>query len=183
MRSPHRENDTVLADDAAPAERLKADVPAATRTCVAVAGAHTCTVERDLAPIGGRLAQHQSGTGGSIDLVAVMHLDDLDVEVGIKCFGNPPGDRHQQINAQAHVARLDDGGMAGRCGNGRLVLGAKPGGADDVDDACIGGQTGKLDRRIGTSESRMASTLVHTSSGSSEIAAPTSPIPATAPTS
>ena len=56
---------------------------------VAVADSHAERCARSIAaPFGGGAAEHQRGAGRRIDLVPVMHLDDLDVEVVIERFGD-----------------------------------------------------------------------------------------------
>ena len=64
-------------------------------------------------PSAAALPQHQRRAGRRIDLVAVMHLQDLDVEVGIERLRHLARERGQQVDAEAHVAGRDDGGMAG----------------------------------------------------------------------
>ena len=74
------EHDDVLADDVAAAQRREAD-----RARLALAGRALARVDaarspRSMpAPVGGGLAQHQRGPRRRVDLVPVVHLDDLDV--------------------------------------------------------------------------------------------------------
>ena len=61
-------------------------------------------VELDAAALGRRLAEHQRSARRRVDLVAVVHLEDLDVEVGIERLGDLARHRRQQVDAEAHVA-------------------------------------------------------------------------------
>ena len=67
--------------------------------------------------------------------MAVVHLQDLDVEFRAERCARPLGEKREQVDAKAHIAGLDDGGMTG----GGLDLGLVGGGearrADDMDDA------------------------------------------------
>ena len=57
-------------------------------------------------------------------------------------------DQHrQQVDAEAHIAGLDDGGMARGGRDLRVVVGRAAGGADDMDDARLRGIAGEFDRR------------------------------------
>ena len=142
------EDHGVLADDAAAAQGGKADVAAPARAGVAVAHAHADVVELDAAALGGGLAEHQRRAGRGIDLVPVVHLEDLDVEVGVERFGDLAREGRQQVDAEAHVAGLDDGGVARGRGDLGLVRGRETGGADDVHDARVGGQPGEFDATL-----------------------------------
>ena len=59
-------------------------------------------------PCGHRLAQHQRGAGGRVDLGAVVHLDDLDVPVRPERPRRLPGEAGEQVDAEAHIAGADD---------------------------------------------------------------------------
>ncbi len=104
------------------------------------------------APLGGGGGEHQRGAGWRVDLVAVVHLDDLDVEVLVQRLGDAAGERHQQVHAEAHVAGLDDGSVAGRRGNLRLVGCGQSRGADDMHGARVGREAGELDGGLGRCE-------------------------------
>ena len=99
----------VLANDAAAAQGSKADVAAPALAGVTIADPHAGIVQLDAAALGGRLAQHQGRSGRRVDLVAMMHLENLDVEVGIEGLRHLARQGRQQVDAQAHVARPDDG--------------------------------------------------------------------------
>ena len=68
-----------------------------------------------------------------------MHFQDLDVVIGQR-LGGAFGQRRQQIDAHAHIAGLDDHGMAGGGGQAGFAFFIKAGGADHVHDARLRGQ-------------------------------------------
>ncbi len=81
-----------------------------------------------------------------------MHLQDLDVVVGVERLGDLAGEGGEQIDAEAHVAGGDDGGVAGGGRNLGLVLGLEAGGAVYVHDAGVGGEAGEFHRGLGDRE-------------------------------
>jgi hypothetical protein len=96
MRSEDR---GVLAHHAAPPQRDAKPISPRLRAPVMTVAAAVGMIrpERNPAPLGGRFAQHQRGARWRIHLVAVMHLDDLDVEIRIQRGGHllgewPPAD-------------------------------------------------------------------------------------------
>ncbi len=78
-----------------------------------------------------RLPQAQRGTGGCIDLVAVMRLDDFDVIAVLQHVRGKLGQLHQEIHAHAHIRRKHDGDPLRSRGNVRLAGVIEAGGADD----------------------------------------------------
>jgi len=66
-------------------------------------------------------------------------FQNFDVVIGQR-LGGAFRQRCQQIDAHAHIAGLHDHGMAGGCGDPRLRLVVKAGGADDMDDPRLGRQ-------------------------------------------
>ena len=54
------------------------------------------SAEVDAAPLGGGCAEHQRGARRRVDLIAVMHLDDLDVEVLVQRLGDAAGERRPE---------------------------------------------------------------------------------------
>ncbi len=79
---------------------------------------------------------------GASTLCAVVHFEDFDVEVGVERLGRFAYQDGEQVDAEAHVARLDDRGMARGGGDLRLVVAREARGADDVDDARLRGELG-----------------------------------------
>ena len=104
-------------------------------------------------PARGGLAEQQRGARGRIDLVAVVHLQDLDVEILRPERLRGLLDQHgEQIDAEAHIAGFDDGRVTGGGGDLGVVLRAAAGGADDMHDARLRGIAGELDARGGHGE-------------------------------
>ena len=94
--SPTTEPPRSVAKPIAPAGRAPV-WPSRTRTL--------CSASIDAAPRGGRLAEQQRGAGRRVDLVAVVHLEDLDVEIAR--VERPRRLLHQhgeQVDAEAHIA-------------------------------------------------------------------------------
>ncbi len=89
--------------------------------------------------IGGSLAEHKGSARGCIDLIAVMHLDNLNVKIfpergrHLACQGD------EEIDAKAHVAGLDDHGLLGGLLDGSLACRIQAGRADDVDGCMLCG--------------------------------------------
>ena len=143
------EGHAVLAGHGAAAQGGKADVARLARAGDAVAAAIRMLIERDAAAGGGGLAQHQRSARGRIDLHAVMGFDDLDVEALVECLGDALDHRGEQIDAQAHIARLHHDRAVGDALDHGVVGGRQSGGADDVHDAALG-----RDRDIGDGRGR-----------------------------
>ena len=59
-----------------------------------------------------RRAEEKRGSGGSVDLHAMMHFDDLDVIFGPQRAGGLFDERGEEIDAKAHIARAHDDRMA-----------------------------------------------------------------------
>src|ERR1700693_692783 len=87
-----QEQHLVLADHIATPQRCKTDLTAAARVGGAVAGIDRLTLELAPAALRGRLAQGQRGAGGRIGLMAVVHLENLDV---IAALQGARGGAHQ----------------------------------------------------------------------------------------
>ena len=77
--------------------------------------------------------------------MAVVHFDDLDVEILVECGCNLGGEGRKQVHTQAHIAGLDDAGLPrGFSDSGGIVAG-ETGRANDVGNAMLGGQAGEPD--------------------------------------
>ena len=147
----------MLAHDVAAPNRVEPDMPPLARAGDAVAGAVADRLQRHAAPLGRGLAQHQRRARGRIDLVPVMRLDHLDIVFLVQRGGDLFGQLHQQVDAQAHIARAHHHRVTrGGLDAGQVILG-QPGGADHMHrpglrrDArefhCCGGR-GKIDYRL-----------------------------------
>ena len=103
----------------------------------------------DAAPLRRRLAEKERRAGGCIDLVAVVHLDDLDVELGTERRRRLLHEAGEQIDAKAHVAGLHDDRMArGRADLAQIVF-AQARGSDHMDEPRLGGERRESKRRRG----------------------------------
>ena len=75
------ENHPMLANHVAAAERREADIAFAPRPDIAVAGPHAALGKRDASRLGRGLAEQERSARRRIALVAVVHLQNLDVEL------------------------------------------------------------------------------------------------------
>src|SRR5262245_36329560 len=89
------EDDAVLADHGAAPQRGEAERSALARTGMAVTAAHRVLIEVDPAPRRRGTAEQQGGTGRSIHLLVMMHLENLDVELVVEGFRHAPRQRRQ----------------------------------------------------------------------------------------
>ena len=133
----------MVADDGAAAQRRKTDVAGAARAGMSVARTHRALIKSDAAPGRSGLAEQERRARRRIDLLVVVHLDDLDVEILIERLGDLLHQRGKQIDADTHVAGLHDDGALGGILELRFVGGAEAGRADDVHDAAFRGQRRK----------------------------------------
>src|SRR5215467_4440483 len=137
------EDHSVLADYVAAPERSKTDIALAPGPGLAVAGPHAALVERNASRSGGSRAKHQRCPRRRVALVAMMHFENLDVELWSKRLGHARGETSEQVDAEAHVARFDDGGMTGGGGDLGLVWLGEAGRANDMDNAGLRRERGK----------------------------------------
>jgi hypothetical protein len=138
----------MVADHVAAAQRGKADRagPAGAGQTVAAAigerGQFDAPAARD------RGAECQRRARGGIDLVLVVHLEDLDVErVRAERPGDLLGEPEQQVDAEAHVGGPQDRGLPGGRAERLLLRLAEPGRADHVTGAVRSREPGVRDRR------------------------------------
>src|SRR5688572_28959069 len=101
------EDDGVIADNVAAAERRKADGARLARAGVAIAAAFRMRREVDVAPGGRGPAEEKRRARGGIDLLVVVHFDDLDVPVG-QGVCRLAHEVREEINAERKIAGLDD---------------------------------------------------------------------------
>ena len=118
--------------------------PALARTGMAVAAARRMLVERDLAAGCRGLAEQECGAGRRVDLGLVVHFQDFDIKTLVERLRDALDQRRQQIDAEAHIARLHHDGALGDALDDRIIGRRQSGGADDMHEAALGG-----DRDIG----------------------------------
>ena len=116
----------MVADHVAAAQRREADRAFRPRPGEPVARPHRRVGEVDPPSRRRRLAQHQRGARGRVDLVAVVHLDDLDVVIQPQRRGDLPGQDRQQVEPEAHVARPHDRRVARGRGQHLQVAALQP---------------------------------------------------------
>ena len=124
------EQDRVVADDVAAADRRKADRPRP-----ALAGVTFARVDREFRQrpperAGDDLAHLQRGARWGIDLVAMVCLDDLDVVALIEHACRHFHQLEGRVDADAHVRREHDGDALGRSMNRALAGLVEPRRAD-----------------------------------------------------
>ena len=147
------ENDRVFADHRAAAQGGKADAAGLARAGVAIADPDRVLAQSDPAAFGCGLAEQQSRSRWRIDLVAVVHFQHLDVPVaGVQRLRRLAHQHREQVDAEAHVAGLDDAGMARGGMQPGLVAFVHAGGADDMDNPRLGGEIGEFERCLGRGE-------------------------------
>ena len=98
------------------------------------------------------MAEKQRSARRGVNLVLVVHLQDLDVPVGAERTGRLPDENREKIDAEAHVTRLDDAGMPGGGLDAGIALRGHSGGAEHVDDTGLGGKIGEFERGFGHRE-------------------------------
>ena len=91
--------------------------------------------------------EHQRRARGRVDLLVVVHFEDLDVEVLIERLGHALDQRRQQVDPETHVAGLDDHRALAGLRDQLVVLAAQPGGADDVHQPPARRELGEGDGR------------------------------------
>ncbi|AEM42165.1 predicted signal transduction protein containing a membrane domain protein [Ketogulonicigenium vulgare WSH-001] len=145
-------NHVMLAHDIAPAHGRKADMAPLARASDPIAAPVRDRVQIHAAPRRRRFAQHQGGARWRVDLVAVMRLDDLDVEIGIQRGGDLLGQLDQQVHPKAGISGPHGDAMA-RGGEQLLDMrGFKAGGADDMHRAGLRGKFGEFHTGLGAGE-------------------------------
>ena len=139
------EDDAVIADDRAAAQAGEADVALAPCAGHPVAAPRGVGFQRDAATGGGRLAQHQGGARGRVDLHPMVHLDDFNVEFIAERGGGATRERRQEVDAEAHIAGADDRRMPGGGVDPVEIILAEPGRPDHMGDARLGRERSQFD--------------------------------------
>src|SRR3546814_12844597 len=74
----------MVARDGAAAQAREADLAMAARAGDAITAALGASGEVDAAPLGGRLAEQQRGAARRVDLVPVVHFENLHIPFGVE---------------------------------------------------------------------------------------------------
>ena len=102
-------NHAVFADDSCRRARAANPISPALRAPVWPSRLLTeFLVELDATAFRRRTTEQQCRAGRRIDFLVVMHFQDFDVERIIERLGHALGERREQIDAEAHIAGLDD---------------------------------------------------------------------------
>src|SRR5690349_16373238 len=117
-----RKEDGMLADHRTAAEGGEADIAAPTGTGMAVARPHGMLGKRNIPSFRGGAAEEERGSGGCVDLVLMVHLEDLDIEIRIERARRLAHEGSKQVDAEAHIAGFHDPGSAGRGVDEPLVV-------------------------------------------------------------
>ena len=131
----------VLTHDIAAAKRRESDRVGLSRADVAFARKKGVRGEINAAPGGRSLSQLQRGTRRRVDLVLVVHFNDLDV-IGVTERARSAFDKLlQHVDADAHVRRVDDRDDLCVCAELRLLRRVETGRSDDgcATMLCTGG--------------------------------------------
>src|SRR5690242_5934317 len=108
------EDHPMLADDVAAAQRREADIALPSWTNVTVARAYALVPKRHVPASRGGGTEHERRARRRVTLVAVVHLQDLDVELRAERLCHALGEKREQVDAKTHIPGLDDGRMTGR---------------------------------------------------------------------
>src|SRR6516225_4920564 len=100
--------DAVLANHGAAAECREADVGTPACTGMAVAAPDRVSAELDAASLGSGATEEKGGARGRVDLMLVVHFEDLDVEIGVERARRLAHQSGKQVDAEAHIAGLHD---------------------------------------------------------------------------
>ncbi len=138
-------NRRMIADNGSSAQRRKADRARGAGTRMPVAGPQRQIFEVPAATLRCGLAQQESRAGRRIDLHAMMHFGDFNIELGAERAGGLFDESGEEIDPEAHIAGTDDDGMAGRGFELCEVFRGESRRADDMDDAGLGGKGGEFD--------------------------------------
>ena len=158
------EDHVVLADIVAAAQRREADRARRPRPGDAVAPAHRDLAELRAARRSRRPPQRQRGAGRRIDLVAVVHLHDLDVPVRAEPRRDLLDETQQQVDPETGIGGPDDRDRARGLAHGLFLGAVQPGRADHErfseprrERGVLGGGGGRgeFDRDVAAAQQRL----------------------------
>ena len=97
----------MVPDDAPASNGMESDLAVRTRSGGALASVARDSIQSDASTVGGSVSQGQRRSRGSIPLVAVMGLDDLQIGVGER-GSRPLHQIEQEIHTEREIGRLKD---------------------------------------------------------------------------
>ena len=114
-----------------------------------MAVAHALALGSELDPAAARrgLAERQRGSRGRVDLVAVVHLQHLNVEVLAQHAGRLLDQTREQIDAEAEVGGPYNGRAFGGGADRLGLIRIEPGGAEHQGAAALGRESRVSDTR------------------------------------
>ena len=142
-----REGRRVIADHVTAAQRRKTDIAALAFAGDAVPRPLGDVVEVHPATFGGRAAHADGGARRRIDLVLVMHFENLDIEIVVQRGRDLLGQGKQQVYRQAHVGGVHYDGLFTGGFERFFLCRLHTRGADDMGDPGLGGQRHVIDGR------------------------------------
>src|SRR5438067_3095101 len=95
-------------------------------------------IEIDTSTLSRCLAEQERSSGRRIDFVPVVYFEDLDIEFIAERRCDLLYERGENIDSEAHIAGLDDAGVARGGFNPGIPLCIDAGRADHMDDARLG---------------------------------------------
>ena len=152
------ENDIVIADDRTAADAGQPDRALGPRTRQPCTAVDAQFGQRRPPPARRGLAKQDRGAGRSIDLVAVMRFDDLDIPVGAEARRCLAHQLREQRDTKRGIARLEDRDVSRRGIDHGVLVDAEARGADDDrrarrpgggDMRLQGGGGGEVDQNVG----------------------------------
>src|ERR1700731_3033654 len=112
--------------------------------------------EIDASALRRRATKHEGGAGWRVDLLAMVHFEDLNVEFVVEGLRYALDQSREEIDSHAHIAGLDDDRAPARLCDQRFVLAGEPGGADNMDHSPSGREFGKCHGSGGNREVEQA---------------------------
>src|SRR5713101_3248234 len=112
--------------------------------------------EIDASALRRRTTKHEGGAGWRVDLLVVVHFEDLNVEFVVEGLRYALDQSCEEIDSHAHIAGLDDHRAAARLCDQVFVLAGEPGGADDMDHSPSACELGKCHGSSGNREVEQA---------------------------
>ena len=139
----------MVADDIPAARRGKADRPRLAFAGHAVAAEYAIILEVAPKRLRCRVAQQQRGARRRVDLVPVMHLDDLHVVADAQELRALLDQAQEHVDAHAHIRRENDSNRFSEVGERALVGGRQAGRADHRRHAGAGTRGDMRERAFG----------------------------------